>query len=139
LLFANRSYRLWFGADARGHALLAGGEAAINALPDHEDAVDNFGGLPAQEITEAGSDPREVYIDTPQKWFDVRSRYLQWTDGRLAQMLIATDITSRKRADMLAAQQAEKAPRKTTSSPPSKKPPSRRSEPDRSFTASASS
>jgi PAS domain S-box-containing protein len=27
LLFANRSYRLWFGADARGHALLAGGAA----------------------------------------------------------------------------------------------------------------
>ena len=26
LLFANRSYRLWFGADAQGHALLAGGE-----------------------------------------------------------------------------------------------------------------
>ncbi len=26
LLFANRSYRLWFGADAQGHALLAGAE-----------------------------------------------------------------------------------------------------------------
>jgi hypothetical protein len=27
LLFANRSYRLWFGADARGHQLLAGAES----------------------------------------------------------------------------------------------------------------
>ena len=27
LLFANRSYRLWFGADAQGHALLSGGDA----------------------------------------------------------------------------------------------------------------
>jgi len=34
---------------------------------------------------------------------------LQWTDGRLAQMLIATDITARRRAETLAAQQAEKA------------------------------
>ena len=39
----------------------------------------------------------------------MRSRYLQWTDGRLAQMLIATDITARRRAEELAAQQAEKA------------------------------
>jgi PAS domain S-box-containing protein len=27
LLFVNRSYRLWFGGDSRGHALLAGGVA----------------------------------------------------------------------------------------------------------------
>ena len=39
----------------------------------------------------------------------MRARYLQWTDGRLAQMLIATDITARRRAEELAAQQAEKA------------------------------
>ena len=42
-------------------------------------------------------------------WFDVRSRYLQWTDGRLAQMLIATDVTARRRVEELAQQQAEKA------------------------------
>jgi PAS domain-containing protein len=28
LLFANRSYRLWFGSDSHGHAVLAGGEPA---------------------------------------------------------------------------------------------------------------
>jgi C4-dicarboxylate-specific signal transduction histidine kinase len=39
----------------------------------------------------------------------VRARYLQWTDGRLAQMLIATDITGRRNAETQAAQQAEKA------------------------------
>jgi len=39
----------------------------------------------------------------------VRARYLQWTDGRLAQMLIATDITARRSAEALAASQAEKA------------------------------
>jgi FixJ family two-component response regulator len=40
-----------------------------------------------------GTNPREVFVESLQKWFDVRARYLQWTDGRLAQMLIATDIT----------------------------------------------
>jgi C4-dicarboxylate-specific signal transduction histidine kinase len=39
----------------------------------------------------------------------VRSRYLNWVDGRLAQMVIATDITPRRQAEELAAQQAERA------------------------------
>jgi PAS domain S-box-containing protein len=109
LLFANRSFRLWFGADSQGHALLAGAEEGIPFLAEVDDSVDNFGGLPTQELTEAGSDSREIYIESLQKWFDVRARYLQWTDGRLAQMLIATDITARRTAETLAASQADKA------------------------------
>ncbi len=109
LLFANRSYRLWFGADARGHAQLAGGEPGLPMIADVGDSVDSFGGLPTQELTEAGSETREVYVESAQKWFDVRARYLQWTDGRLAQMLIATDITARRHAEEQAKQQAEKA------------------------------
>ncbi len=109
LLFANRSYRLWFGADARGHDALAGSGGAPAYVPDVEDLVDGLSGLPTQEITESGSDPREVHVEALRKWFDVRSRYLQWTDGRLAQMLIATDITARLRAEEQAATQAEKA------------------------------
>jgi PAS domain S-box-containing protein len=109
LLFANRSYRIWFGADSQGHALLAGVEAGRPYLAEMDDAVESLGGLPTQELTEAGSDSREVLVDPLQKWFDVRARYLQWTDGRLAQMLIATDITARKQAEIQAAQQADKA------------------------------
>jgi hypothetical protein len=109
LLFANRSYRLWFGAEAQGHALLAGGEPGRPYMAEGEDSVDNLGGLPTQELTDAGSDSREVFVDPLQKWFEVRARYLQWTDGRLAQMLIATDITARRHAEALAASQAERA------------------------------
>ena len=109
LLFANRSYRLWFGAEASGHALLAGTDANLSLLREADDSVDSFGGLPAQELTEAPGDAREVFIESLQKWFDVRARYVQWTDGRLAQMLIATDITARRRAEEQAAHQAEKA------------------------------
>jgi len=110
LLFANRSYRLWFGADAKGHALLASG--AVPNMPldvtGHDDE-DSLSGLPTQELTGLGANPREVYAAGLDKWFDVRARYLQWTDGRLAQMLIATDVTARRRAEELAEQQAEKA------------------------------
>ena len=107
LLFANRSYRLWFGAESKGHALLSGGDSSAHA--DGDDAVDGLGGLPTQELTAAGSDSREVFVESLGKWFDVRARYLQWTDGRLAQMLIATDITERRSAEAVAASQAEKA------------------------------
>ena len=109
LLFVNRSYRLWFGSDAKGHMALSGGVANDRYSPDRDEEVDNLQGLPTQELTETGTNPREVYVESLQKWFDVRARYLQWTDGRLAQMLIATDITARLRADEQAAAQAEKA------------------------------
>ena len=109
LLFANRSYRLWFSAESQGHALLAGADTGTPFLADGDDSVDNFGGLPTQELTDAGSDSREVFVEPLAKWFEVRARYLQWTDGRLAQMLIATDITARRSAEAQAQSQAEKA------------------------------
>jgi hypothetical protein len=111
LLFANRSYRLWFGADPRGHALLASGTQPGQGDADTNDGedVDGLSGLPTEELAGLGANPREVYAPSLEKWFDVRARYLQWTDGRLAQMLIATDVTGRRRAEELAAQQAEKA------------------------------
>jgi PAS domain S-box-containing protein len=111
LLFANHSYRLWFGADSKGHSKLAGGEGLLPLPPDSDfgDAVDALGGLPTHDLTSAGSDSREVFVEALSKWFDVRARYLQWTDGRLAQMLIATDISERRNAEAVAAHQAEKA------------------------------
>ncbi len=109
LLFANRSYRLWFGADAKGHGGLANSSSSAHYTPDNDEEVDGLSGLPTQELTEAGAQPREVFVESLQMWFDVRSRYLQWTDGRLAQMLIATDITDRLRVEEQAEQQAEKA------------------------------
>jgi PAS domain S-box-containing protein len=114
LLFANRSYRLWFGVDAKGHALLAvpGGTPVAGSgfeSVEVDAAIDGLGGLPAQDLTSAAADSREVYVESLGKWFDVRTRYLQWTDGRLAQMQIAADITARRNAEVQAAQQAEKA------------------------------
>jgi PAS domain S-box-containing protein len=109
LLFANRSYRLWFGANPDAHSQLTGGQIMPDEVLDGDESVDDFGGLPAQALTNAGSDTREIYMDAVQKWFDVRARYVQWTDGHLAQMLIATDINARRQAEEAAARQAEKS------------------------------
>jgi signal transduction histidine kinase len=109
LLFANRSYRLWFGADARGHDLLTQKGSAHAFGVEDVDIVDELSGLPSQVLADGGGDLREVYLESLNKWFDVRSRYLQWTDGRLAQMVIATDVTARLKAEEQAKQQAEKA------------------------------
>ncbi len=109
LLFANRTYRLWFSANPEAHAQLTGGEVPPEEVIDADEAVDDFGGLPTQALTNAGSDTHEVFLDSVQKWFDVRARYVQWTDGHLAQMLIATDITARKHSEEASARQTEKA------------------------------
>ena len=109
LLFVNRSYRLWFGADAKGHLALSDGVLPATSLPEPDEDIDHLSGLPTQSLTESPSSPREVYVSSLGKWFDVRARYLQWTDGRLAQMVIATDITARRRIEEQAAAQAEKA------------------------------
>lgn len=107
LLFANRTYRLWFGGDAHWHTLLAG--RPPKSVDELGDAIDGMTGLPTADLEDAGADAREVFIDLQQKWFDVRARYLQWTDGRLAQMLIATDITARRRMEEQTAHQIERA------------------------------
>ncbi len=109
MLFANRSYRIWFGGNPEAHMQLTGGQVMPDEVIDGDESVDHFGGLPTQKLTDAGSDTHEVYMDNVQKWFDVRARYVQWTDGNLAQMLIATDITARKQAEEAAARQAEKS------------------------------
>jgi len=109
LLFANRSYRLWFGANPDAHSQLTGGEITPDELLDGDESVDHFGGIPTQALTNAGSDTREIFMEGVQKWFDVRARYVQWTDGHLAQMLIATDITARRQSEEAAARQAEKS------------------------------
>ena len=60
LLFANRSYRLWFGAEARGHGLLTAGHATTPFEQDPEDDLDPLSGLPVQELTESSGDLREA-------------------------------------------------------------------------------
>ena len=60
-------------------------------------------------LTTAQAENAEIFVPELGKWLEVRSRYLTWVDGRLAQMVIATDITPRRHAEEQAALQAERA------------------------------
>ena len=117
LLFANKMYRLWFGGKSTEHLSLVEQAGRIDsgveqpAFQDSTagDSVDALAGLPTEELTAARSENAEIFLPALGKWLEVRSRYLNWTDGRLAQMVIATDITPRRAAEDLASLQAEKA------------------------------
>lgn len=111
ILFANKLYRLWFGQVAQGHIQLLTRAGMQNppAGNDSHDAVDGLMGLPTDDLVVAQSENSEIYIPSLDKWLEVRSRYLHWVDGRLAQMVIATDITARHLAQEQAAAQAERA------------------------------
>ena len=111
LLFANKLYRLWFGQDTEGHLRLvqqAGASDSSEKTPVLDD-VDEMAGLPRESLTVSSSENAEIFISDLGKWLEVRSRYINWADGRLAQMVIASDITPRRQAEELAAQQAERA------------------------------
>jgi len=112
ILFANRLYRQWFGSEAEGHlqmAAQAGLQAAAATGEDTLDDVDGLAGLPTTSLTTAQTENSEIFIPSLGRWLEVRSRYLNWVDGRLAQMVIATDISSRRDAEEQAAAQAERA------------------------------
>ena len=111
LLFANKLYRLWFGTQAGGHLQLAA-QAGVPSAPhndDPQDIVDAFAGLPANALAETEAESAEVYLEPLGKWLEVRTRYLSWVDGRLAQMVIASDITARRLAEQQSAAQTERA------------------------------
>jgi PAS domain S-box-containing protein len=111
LLFANKMYRQWFGGDTVGHLQLIAQAGVVTELPQEEmgDDVDSLAGLPLDQLSTSQIKNFEIFIPELSKWLEVRSRYLTWVDGRLAQMVIATDITSRRDAEALALQQAERA------------------------------
>ncbi|MFV0679433.1 PAS domain-containing sensor histidine kinase [Ottowia sp.] len=112
LLFANRLYRQWFGGTTDGHLKLVAraGTLEVAASDESLDTIDSFAGLPLDSLSSTlAADQSEVYIERLGKWLEVRSRYLNWVDGRLAQMVIATDITARHQAQEMAAAQAERA------------------------------
>ncbi|WP_343590422.1 PAS domain S-box protein [Paracidovorax wautersii] len=113
LLFANKLYRQWFGSQTAGHLQLV---AQAGVLPNRDayqatglDDEDGLMGLPTDPLTSARSENAEIFLPDLGKWLEVRSRYLNWVDGRLAQMVIATDITPRRLAEEQAARQAERA------------------------------
>ncbi len=111
LLFANKLYRQWFGTDTHGHLNLVAkaGMLDIRTSETEMDDVDALAGLPTESLTVAPAERAEIYLEHLDKWLEIRTRYINWADGRLAQLVIATDITTRRQAEELASLQAERA------------------------------
>jgi len=110
LLFANRLYRQWFNEQSEGHLQLV---VQAGALPvsgnTSSEEEESFMGFPTDSLTNSLAENAEIYLPNLDKWLEVRSRYFNWVDGRIAQMVIATDITPRRLAEEQAARQAERA------------------------------
>ena len=85
LLFANRTYRRFFGAQSNGHAELLGGRL----------------GRFTDETVEA-------FSTSAQRWFEVHHRMLAWTDGRRVRLQVARDITERRTHEEASRVQQEK-------------------------------
>ncbi|HEU0230585.1 MAG TPA: PAS domain S-box protein [Burkholderiaceae bacterium] len=85
LLFANRTYRRFFGAQSGGHAELLGGR---------------LGRFTDETI--------EAFSESSQRWFEVHHRILAWTDGRRVRLQVARDITERRRHEEASRVQQEK-------------------------------
>lgn len=110
LLFANRQYLQWFGQGTQGHhEMVMQAQMEVLSLTQQSDNVDDLSGVPSAEALTENPDHSEVYIERLDMWLEIRSRYLTWVDGRLVQMMIATDITARRLAQQQAAEQAERA------------------------------
>src|SRR5690554_6270193 len=74
LLFANRTYRRFFGAQSNGHEELLGGR-----------------------LGRFSDETVELFSESAQRWFEVHHRMLAWTDGRRVRLQVARDITERRR------------------------------------------
>ncbi|HLR14069.1 MAG TPA: PAS domain S-box protein [Burkholderiaceae bacterium] len=85
LLFANRTYRRFFGAQSSGHGELLG---------------DRRGHFTDEAI--------EVFSVSAERWFEVHHRVLAWTDGRRVRMQVARDITERREHEKASQRQQEK-------------------------------
>jgi len=85
LLFANRTYRRFFGAQSGGHGELLGGR---------------LGRFTDETV--------EVFSKSAQRWFEVHHRMLAWTDGRRVRLQVARDITERRQHEEASRIQQEK-------------------------------
>jgi PAS domain S-box-containing protein len=84
LLFANRTYVELFGPGADAHRRLS------------RDAITD------------GNSSAAVYYAPGEAWFEVRERWIEWVDGRMVRLQVATDVTARHLAEEMSRSQQEK-------------------------------
>ena len=98
LLFANRYYRNLLGDDTRTHQELSEAQNAVSTVSEPRRV----------DPTRPDLIAIEVFSTQAQRWFEVRTRTIQWVDGSPVRMQVATDITARKETQERQRQQEEK-------------------------------
>lgn len=94
LLYSNRHYQNIFGSDNNKHIEL------LNAYQQQQKKQQKQQNISAQNsFNKQGQiENQEIYLANLDGWFNVQSRFIQWVDGRLVEMMIAVDITEIKRS-----------------------------------------
>ena len=76
-LFTNDTYQRWFSSSSiNGHALLV------------------------EKWKENKKSRNTIYISEMKKWFDTRLQQIKWVDGRVVELLVASDVTSSQLSDI---------------------------------------
>ncbi len=97
--FSNASLNLEAGADVS--AIESGFDAAPSRIFAASTLIDADG-------KHLGVQKDEFFHRTSNRWYLLRAKCIQWVDGRVARMHMASDITDRKQTDELNRQQQEK-------------------------------
>ncbi len=105
LLFANRYYRNLLGDDVHADHTLG---AAQDLAATIDRATLGFGPFDVRAESPVEPLASEVYSAPADRWFEVRTRTIQWVDGSPVRMQVATDITERKATEERERQQEEK-------------------------------
>ncbi|OUV02827.1 MAG: hypothetical protein CBC42_04785 [Betaproteobacteria bacterium TMED82] len=86
LLFANDTYRNWFGgATIQGHKMLVKKAIELGKIEN-----DKF------------------YIPKLKKWFDIRLQEIKWVDGTDVELLVASDVTDKETQERIQREQYER-------------------------------
>jgi two-component system, LuxR family, sensor histidine kinase DctS len=104
VLFANETCRQFFTDAAPGQkveALEAGFEDAPSTFFGTSSLIDANGAY-------LGVQKGEFFHKPNGHWYLLRAKCIQWVDGRIARMHMASDITDRKLSDEVSRQQQEK-------------------------------
>jgi C4-dicarboxylate-specific signal transduction histidine kinase len=104
VLFANETCRQFFpGANAGSDvaSIESGFDDAPSKIFDANSLIDDSGKY-------LGVQKDEFFHRASNRWYLLRAKCIQWVDGRVARMHMASDITDRKRSDETNRQQQEK-------------------------------
>jgi C4-dicarboxylate-specific signal transduction histidine kinase len=104
VLFANETCRQFFANATLGHKVEAL-EVGFDEAPSTHFGTDS---LIDKDGKYLGVQKGEFFHQPNGHWYLLRAKCIQWVDGRIARMHMASDITDRKLSDEVSRQQQEK-------------------------------